>query len=166
MQPKNASIRLRKITAADQYFIKDMVYLAIYVAPEEQAPDRSILEHPDIKKYYSGWGKAHDIGFIAEEKASGLKLGAIWMRCYERDNPGWGFVDERIPEISIAVKSDVRNQGIGMMLLDHLINYAASRYPGVSLSVDPRNPAMHLYQRFGFENCGEVGSSITMVRYF
>ena len=33
----------------------------------------------------------------------------------------------------------------------------------ISLSVDPNNPAMKLYKRFGFKEVGMEGTSITMI---
>jgi len=39
----------------------------------------------------------------------------------------------------------------------------ASGIPGLSLSVEPDNPARRLYEQLGFEAVGGVGGSITML---
>jgi hypothetical protein len=36
--------------------------------------------------------------------------------------------------------------------------------PAISLSCDPANPAMRLYERLGFVAVGESGTSITMLK--
>jgi ribosomal protein S18 acetylase RimI-like enzyme len=41
----------------------------------------------------------------------------VWSRCFTRDEPGYGFIDESIPELSIAVATDARGRGIGTALL-------------------------------------------------
>ncbi len=56
-----------------------------------------------------------------------------------------------------------RGKGIGSELLNSIL--AELKNQGIdaaSLSVDPRNPAIRLYKRFGFIEVGMVGSSITM----
>jgi ribosomal protein S18 acetylase RimI-like enzyme len=86
------------------------------------------------------------------------------MRLFTQQNPGWGFVDEHTPELSMAVLPQYRNLGIGTALLQHIIDATRTDYDALSLSVDPRNPAVHLYTRYGFVPCGESGTSITMIR--
>lgn len=56
--------------------------------------------------------------------------------------PGYGFVDEPTPEVSIGVVREFRGLGFGTRLLEALIE-VGRRYalPAMSLSVDPDNPA-------------------------
>lgn len=44
-----------------------------------------------------------------------------------------------------------------------LIDTAASQYGGISLSVVGENPALHLYERFGFQIVKPDGASSTML---
>jgi ribosomal protein S18 acetylase RimI-like enzyme len=63
------------------------------------------------------------------------------------------------------VVEDQRGRGIGAQLLAALIAEAErQRLPALSLSVEPRNPAVRLYARLGFEVVGGVGGSLTMQR--
>jgi ribosomal protein S18 acetylase RimI-like enzyme len=55
-----------------------------------------------------------------------------------------------------------RGQGVGRLLLNHLIARASTQYAALSLSVDPQNPAMRLYQTVGFAVVGSSGTSLTM----
>ncbi len=65
------------------------------------------------------------------------------------------MVDE-VDIMNVVVKKDLRNQGIGSLLLKNLINLAKElNASSISLEVMEENyPAIHLYQQFGFEKCG------------
>jgi GNAT superfamily N-acetyltransferase len=90
-------------------------------------------------------------------------VGAAWYRLFTRDEPGYGFVDEQTPEISIAVVPNKRGGGHGSQLLEALIQRARDDgYKALSLSVEPDNPALKLYERLGFRKVGETGGSWTM----
>ena len=62
----------------------------------------------------------------------------------------FGYVDERTPELAVGVLPDFRGRGIGQLLLERLMNAAASKYAAVSLNVRASNPAVRLYDRLGF----------------
>jgi GNAT superfamily N-acetyltransferase len=70
-----------------------------------------------------------------------------WLRCFPASEPGYGFVDESTPELSIAVLPAYRGKGIGSRLLERLLQGVDA----ASLSCDPANPAWRLYVRLGFE---------------
>jgi hypothetical protein len=48
--------------------------------------------------------------------------------------------------------------------MEELLARTADEFPAVSLSCDPANPAMRIYERLGFTAVGVSGTSITMVR--
>ena len=138
-----ADVDVRSATAADQRFITDMQYAAFFVPPGGVPFDREILDDPDIRKYHADFGTvAGDVGRIAVDR-SGEAVGAAWVRRVR----GYGFVDDRTPELGVAVVDGRRGAGVGSALLDSLL----IAVPRVSLSVDERNPALHLYERLGFE---------------
>jgi ribosomal protein S18 acetylase RimI-like enzyme len=153
----------RTITTRDEKILQDMLYLAIYLPPGESLLAADIVNIPDLKKYYAGWGKPHDFGLIAIEANSLEPLGAAWMRCFSIEHPGYGFVNVNIPEITIAVERSHRNQGIGTALLKQLISVAENSYLSLSLNVDQRNPAIHLYERLGFRIYSKIDPSVTMI---
>lgn len=58
--------------------------------------------------------------------------------------------------MNIVIKKNYRNQGIGTLLLENLIFLAKNlNLKSLSLEVSEKNsPAIHLYQKFGFESLG------------
>ncbi len=98
---------------------------------------------------------------VAED---GPPVGAAWLRLLPEQDPGYGFVDEQTPELSIGVAPSHRGRGIGSLLLEALIEAAREqRYHALSLSVEPDNPARRLYERHGFRVIGTVDGSLTML---
>src|SRR5207248_11613598 len=90
-------------------------------------------------------------------------VGAAWYRLFKGETPGYGFVDEDTPELTIAVVPSRRGRGLGEQLLSALLERARGEsYGGVSLSVEPDNPALHLYDKHGFAKVGERGGAWVM----
>ena len=140
-----------------------MLYQSLYV-PEGQTPfARDIVEHPRIAVYVKDWGREDDAGFVAVDK-DGQSLGVVWMRLLRGEERGYGFVDERTPEIGMAVLHAYRGRGIGTCLLTRLLGSAEGVYQSISLSVGAENPARRLYERQGFAVVGEQDGSLTMKR--
>jgi ribosomal protein S18 acetylase RimI-like enzyme len=72
-------------------------------------------------------------------------------------------VDESIPELTIAVVPSRRGRGFGEELLAGLLERARQEgYEALSLSVEKENPALRLYERFGFRPVSEIGDSVVM----
>lgn len=140
-----------------------MLYHALYV-PEGSPPfPKEIVNQPDIAKYVFDWGKPGDKGFVAIDKTSHLPIGAVWIRLFNSYNPGYGYVAEDIPELSIAVLPGNRGVGIGTQLLNHMLAKAGENNTGLSLSVTSENPAKRLYERLGFQVVNMKGASLTML---
>src|SRR3954451_2300700 len=76
------------------------------------------LEHPVLAPYRDGWGAVGDLGVVAE--ADGRAVGAAYCRLTH----GYGFVDERTPEVTIGVAPAYRGRGIGTLLLAALAGRA------------------------------------------
>jgi ribosomal protein S18 acetylase RimI-like enzyme len=156
---------IRPADRTDEPFLWEMLYHALYIT-ERQAPfPRAIVNQPDIRKYVDGWGKAGDQGFLAIDKLTSQPVGAAWSRLFTSENQGYGYVREDIPELSIVVLSSYRNQGIGTRPLDSMIDSARGQYPALSLSVSINNPAVRLYERFGFQPVYQREGSITLLKW-
>lgn len=81
---------------------------------------------------------------------------------FTRQRAGYGFIDSTIPELSIAVVPTRRGSGIGLALLTATLDGARQAgHRAVSLSVEPDNPTLRLYERVGFKKVDEVGGSWT-----
>src|SRR3954465_12765384 len=103
-----------------------------------------------------GWGGRGGGGVIAE--MGGEPVGAAWYRLFTEDTPGYGFVDEKTPELSIAVVPLHRRKGIGETVLGACMVQAREEgYQALSLSVAVHNRSRMMYQRAGFEKVSESG---------
>ncbi len=140
-----------------------MQYEALFVAPGSTPFPISILDEPHIRKYYIEWGRRGDQAFIAQNEKQ--PVGAVWSRIFPKTEPGYGFVAEDVPELSMALVASSRGQGVGTRLLNSMIQELKKHHRGVSLSVDRSNPAFRLYQRMGFHVVKAEGNP-TMVQWF
>ena len=121
----------------------------------------SLVGDLPVSRYVDRWGRPGDTAVIALEGAT--PIGAAWFRLYRADEPGYGFVDEQTPELSLAVVPSRRRGGVGKALLTALLDKARKAgYGSLSLSVDRSNPAIGLYERFGFRQVAEAGDALTM----
>jgi ribosomal protein S18 acetylase RimI-like enzyme len=157
------SYRIRPATVSDEPFLWEMLYQSLYVEGQEPFP-RDVLNRPHIARYVKGWGRAHDIGFVVEDERSNEPIGAVWCRLSGKDEPGFAYIDEKTPELGIALLPEYRGQGIGTALLKHLLEAVKPLYPAIALSVSPNNPAMRLYERFGFETVDVRGEDYPVMR--
>ena len=139
-------------------FLRDMLHHAYYW--KERAPDTGL---GPVALYVKAWGRRGDTAVIALE--GGFPVGAAWYRLFGKDKPGYAFVDERTPELAIAVVPNARGKGVGSKLLDALLARARNAgHPTISLSVDRANAgAIELYSRHGFERVAEDQDSVTML---
>lgn len=154
-------IVIRPARPDDAAFFQEMLRAAADWRPG--TPPRTVshaMADPLVARYVDGWPRAGDVGVIAEQDRP---VGAAWWRWFSADAPGYGFVDDATPEISAAVREGWRRQGIGERLLRDLVDQARrADVAALSLSVEPDNPAVRLYERLGFVTVGSNGGSLTM----
>lgn len=157
-------MRLRAIqpdNPDDVAFLAQMLVEAVNWRPDRRLALEDVLADPHLARYVRGWGRRGDGGVIAEE--AGGRVGACWYRLFPADEPGYGFVDDRTPELGIAVVADQRRRGVGRGLLAAALSEAASEgFAAISLSVEPDNPSRMLYEQLGFVQVGNVEGSWTM----
>ena len=161
MSAAQIGVVVRRGGAQDVRFLRDMLHHAYYWkerAPEDAGPGPVAL-------YVKAWGRPGDSAVIAID--GGFPAGAAWYRLFPRERPGYGFVDERTPELAIAVVPNARGKGVGSALLGALLDRArVEGYGAISLSVDRNNAgAIELYERHGFERVGEDDDSVTMLAH-
>ncbi len=142
----------------DVPFLRDMLRHAYYWRWGASGDGEDDLP---ASRYVDGWGRRGDRAVVALDEGS--RVGAAWYRLFRRDAPGYGFVDESTPELSIAVVPSRRGRGLGKELLAALIEQARrDGFSALSLSVERDNPSVHLYERFGFRHVGERAGALTM----
>ncbi len=115
-----------------------------------------------LERYVAGWGRRGDSALLAIDEFQ--PVGAAWYRLFQADEPGYGFVDADTPELTIAIVPSRRGRGLGEQLLAALLEQAkAAGYTQISLSVEPDNPALRLYEQHGFAKVGERGGAWVML---
>jgi ribosomal protein S18 acetylase RimI-like enzyme len=154
----------RPATTDDATFLRAMTFEALYVADDADPFEESVLDEPRIRHYFQGFGTwAGDVGIIAEDGPT--PVGACWCRRFPANDRGYGWVSAQVPELSIAIIPTHRNRHLGTRLIrDLLQTLTEDGTEAVSLSVDPRSPAVRLYEALGFIHVGWEGTSMTMIR--
>jgi GNAT superfamily N-acetyltransferase len=150
---------VRACQPADEPFLRDMLYHAIYIPPGMPPLSPDVVDQPDIAPYVRGFGRqVGDIGLLVEQDAT--PCGAAWVRLMQ----GYGFVDAHTPELTIALLPPFRGQGLGTLLLEALLDAVRPHFQQVSLSVVKENPARRLYERLGFVTVSQNGDSLTLCK--
>ena len=170
-------VYLRTALPGDAEFLADMLVRAINWPQDRAWPRQQILDDPRNAHYVAGWKRETDLGVVAvggpapdkwpaADDDPGAPVGAAWLRYLAADDPGYGFVDADIPELTMALYKPWRSRGIGRALIRRLLADAAQRgIKRISLSVEPGNRAQQLYESEGFAVVGtDAGGSLTMLR--
>jgi GNAT superfamily N-acetyltransferase len=134
--------RIRALTSADESILLTMLMYAAHESSVE-----IVRSNPALNRYVKDWGRSGDSGFVAIDECP---VGAAWLRLFASNDRGFGYVDEGISELAIAVIPQYRGKGIGTKLLIQIIECGRNIYPAISLSVRADNPVVNLYQRSGF----------------
>lgn len=140
-------MKLRIANFKDEQFLwRAQYHAALLDSKDEQMA--AVRSNPMLARYVDGWGRVGDMGVIAEHENK--PVGAAWCRLFTEDSKGWGWIDEKILEISVAVLPEFRQNGIGTSLLTRLLKIACEKNEMLSLAVRSTNPALRLYLRLGF----------------
>ena len=147
---------IRRGDANDTAFLRDMLRHAYYW----RWGDPDLADLP-VTRYVEGWGRPGDRSLVVIERFQ--PVGAAWYRLFTEAQPGYGFIDEQTPELTVAVVPSRRGRGYGDQLLTALLAQAPKDgFRTLSLSVEPDNPALALYERHGFQRAGERGGALVM----
>ncbi len=144
---------LRPVGRQDSRFLRDMLRHAYHWR---------IAEDPDLPvfRYVQNWGRRGDAGVIAF--AGPNVYGAAWYRLFPASAPGFGFVDEETPELTVAVVPSQRGHGTGGELLEALLERAsADGFTRLSLSAEPGQTGF--YEKYGFREHSDEDGTVTMV---
>lgn len=158
------NVTIRPIASSDRAFLEEAIYHAIFVPEGSEPPSREIVQSFGLRKYYENFGRPGDLGFVAIDPDTAHHAAAAWLRLLTSEEPGYGYVDDHTPELTIATLPDYRGKGIGTRLLERLFAAAKEQYSAISLSVWPANPAFRLYQRLGFVVVKEKEHDVVMVK--
>jgi ribosomal-protein-alanine N-acetyltransferase len=138
---------IRRAGAQDLPFLRDMLRHAYYA---RWGTDADV----PLERYVEGWGRPGDAALVAIDEFR--PVGAAWYRLFDEDG--------ETPELTIAVVPSRRGRGLGQDLLRELLERArAAGHARISLSVEPDNPALRLYEENGFAKVGERGGAWVML---
>ena len=153
---------VRKLNKNEVDFLADMLYEAIFIPKGHETLPKEIIKEKSLSKYFENWAKdKFDIALVAE--TDNQLVGAIWGRLFTKENKGFGYVDDTTPELSMAIKKEYRNQGIGTKFITAIASeYKKNGVNHLCLSVDKANKAYGLYKRQGYEIVEETETSWTM----
>ena len=143
---------IRQAGPQDVRFLRDML---------KHAYHWRLNADPDlpVASYVNNWGRPGDAGLVAWEAGP---IGAAWYRLFPESAPGFGFVDEETPELTIAVVPSHRGHGAGAELLEALLERArADGFSRISLSAEPGQTGF--YEKHGFRELQRQDGTVTMV---
>ncbi len=146
---------IRPAGTQDLPFLRDMLRHAYYArwGTEADVP---------LERYVAGWGRPGDRALVAIDEFQ--PVGAAWYRLFDEHEPGYGFVDATTPELTIAIVPSRRGRGLGRDLLDALLAQAREDdFAQISLSVEPDNAAIRLYEQYGFAKVGDRAGAWVML---
>jgi GNAT superfamily N-acetyltransferase len=154
---------IRRAQDSDVGFLREMLLEAATWRPGSRATDKNdVLADPHVTRYLAEWGRPGDTALLALDE-QGEPAGAAWFRFFSKDEPAYGFIDETIPELSIAVRADIRGRGIATGLLRALVRTAREQgVRALSLNVEEDNPALRLYEGIGFCPVEKASNASTM----
>jgi len=147
---------IRPLTAADEPVLWEMLYQAL--RKSDDTP-REIVREREYARHVEGWGRSGDTGFVAfDAEHKDELLGAAWFRRLPDESEA-----HATPELAFAVRSGHRKRGIGAAILTQLVK-ANPQYNAVSMSASANNPAVRLYERFGFKIVQQSEGAVTLRR--
>lgn len=165
LQPVGSEYRLRRATETDAEFLLDMLVEAVNWLPGREHSRRAVMKNPDLARYLDGWPRSGELGVVAE--AEGQPIGAVWLRLFTADEPGYGYVADEIPELSMAVVRSWRGRGVGRALLREMARRAGEvGRRAISLGVERANFAHRLYTSEGYQVVQRGVDSDTMLKEF
>jgi GNAT superfamily N-acetyltransferase len=155
---------IRQATMEDARLLTDMLVEAANWHPERRRSRDVTLADPAVSHYVAGWPRPGDLGSVAVA-ADGSTIGACWLRLLTTADPGYGFVGNGVPELTLGVNPVWRSRGVGRALLQAVVEQAREAgLARISLSCERANFAMNLYRGEGFVTVESGPDADTMVR--
>lgn len=152
-------IVIRKLQPEEVELLKDFLYEAIFIPEGVSPPARDIVERPELRLYYEGFGNAPADHCLAAE-TDGHVVGAVWTRIMN----DYGHVDDETPSFAISLLPEYRRQGIGTRMMRGMLALLKEQgYRQASLAVQKANYAVRMYKNVGFEITNENDEEYIMV---
>jgi len=157
------NVSIRGMRPSDFPLMEDFMYEAIYHPNPANPYPKKVIYYPQVRVYWDNWGAGKDDHCLLAS-VNEKPVGAVWIRTFQGELKGCGYIDEQTPEIAIALFKEYRNQGIGTEMMKQMIAFMKTEhYRQVSLSVTKGNPAIRLYERLGFRATDENDEDYIML---
>ncbi len=155
-------MELRELRENEYDLLKIFLYEAIFIPEGVEPPSRDIVEQPDLKLYYEGFGSCEaDYCIVADD--DGKVVGAVWTRIMN----DYGHVDDDTPSFAISLFKEYRGKGIGTELMKKMLGLLKQKgYKRASLAVQKANYAVKMYEKVGFRTIDENSEEYIMVCTF
>ncbi len=152
-------MELRELRENEYDLLKVFLYEAIFIPEGVELPSREIINEPDLKIYYEGFGEGEaDYCFVADD--DGKVVGAVWTRIMN----DYGHVDDETPSFAISLLKEYRGKGIGTKLMIKMLELLKAKgYKRASLAVQKANYAVKMYEKVGFKTVDENSEEYIMV---
>ena len=156
---KQSDFIIRAMQPEEYPLLREFLYQAIFLPEGTVPPSRSVIDLPELQIYIADFGTRFGDHCLVSE-INGKIVGAAWSRMME----DYGHIDKDTPSLAISLLPEYRGQGIGTKLLSNLLSLLYEKgFHQVSLSVQKKNPAFHLYKRAGFQILEEKGTEYLML---
>ena len=143
-------VDIRNMLPEEYPLMEDIMYEAVYQPDPANPYPKEVIYLPQVSIYWDNWGTEKDdfcLVAVEENKIAG----AVWIRTFQGEAKGFGFIGEQTPELAIVLFEEYRNKGIGTQLMKRMIELLKTKgFQQVSLSISKGNPAIRLYKRLGF----------------
>ncbi len=133
------------LRSSEQKIATDMLTFA-YRLDEIGKTAKDIKELDMYREFYGLSTK--DLGLYA--LVDNNIAGAAWIRLLQKDDNSNAFIDDKTPVLTIGVKPEYRDQGIGRVMLEQLFLEAGSLFEKISVSVLDEKGALGYFEKLGF----------------
>ena len=156
---RNKEIEIKQVSPREY---GDFLLQVLEIAFEHPLDYPGTEQDPLFHNYKNALFNAEGATLVAA--SDDVLLGAAWYRNYPEDLPGYADVNDAA-EVSIGIIPEERGKGIGLRLLQDLVEVAVNeRVEALCLDVLNDNyAAIELYMRVGFQAIREGEDSMTMI---
>ena len=141
----NMTPTLYFLRSTEQKIATDMLYFAYRL----DTCEKKLKDFPQLEIYSRYYGlSSKDLGLYALSEHT--IAGAVWIRLLNKDDNANGYIDEKTPILTIGVKPEFRDKGIGSAMLQQLFLEAGAIFEQISISVLESEKAVGFFKKHGF----------------
>ena len=159
LSDKRKKYVIRSLRKSETELLKDFLYEAIFIPEGMEAPEKDIVEKPELRVYTDDFGSRKGDNCLVAD-FGGKVVGAVWTRIMD----DYGHVDDDTPSFAISLYKEYRRQGIGSQLMVKMLELLKWKgYEKASLAVQKANYAVKMYENVGFKTVDENAEEYIMV---